>query len=278
MNIRYMNFVFLAGLCITVFLGLGCAALLAFILSSPIHEGLVSSIMHHSQWLIYRNIPYSSHIPLWTLGGLLALDLVIIISFPGLKKTFQRSHSPEIFFFSIFLFSLSFESLKIGTVVSLLFDKPIFYGVVFTRAIYLGRIIGLLCLLFSSLYAIKMRYNHFGVLLGITILVAFAFSISIPIDPTVYMVNLLYKLGEERGLLFVTISLSALVIINFFGAAHVKSSPHFTVTAIASVILQSGREVVFFTVEPPFLFAGILAILIGKVVFIKQIERFYLWV
>ena len=117
----------------------------------------------------------------------------------------------------MFLFSLSLECLRAGTGLLYAGDRSIAAGVVLTRIIYWGRFVGLLGLLIAGLYSIELKYRKFAVLVGLVFLVSFAMAVYIPIDRTVFLAQLTWKLGDEQGVWFVNLIIAILVIATSAG-------------------------------------------------------------
>lgn len=276
MNIRFGNFLLFSIFCVSIFLFAAFSVSSFYIFSTTDKTDVTTSVKRHPTWFSNNQNTSTIRSLFWCLGGIFVLDLLVITSF-GIRKLYRQTHSLEIFFFTLFLYSLCFESFRAGTVISLLLNTPIYVGVVFSRIVYFGRFFGLLSILFSSLYTVPMRYPNYTVLLLINILVSFSFAASIPIDSTIFLTTVLYKLGEENGMLFVTYSLGILSILTYLCSSVLHGNARFIVTATAVFMLFAGKEILSNMVEPYLVVTGLLLIFLGKLFFFRQMERILIW-
>ncbi|MBN1411943.1 MAG: hypothetical protein JW969_13930 [Spirochaetales bacterium] len=206
-------------------------------------------------------------------GIFILISLSIICGFLS-RNLFKKTISPEIFFFSAFLLSFSFESFRLLNVLFKYINAPIYYSMVTSRIVYFGRILGLLSLLFTSLYAADIKYQRYETLLGLSAIIALTLSYSIPIDSTVFLTNFLYKLGDESGIFFIFLIVYIIIIINFVGATLNKDSKFLAAIPYLLLVI-SGRELINFLISPvPVVLSGLL-ILIGTLGFYRQIDKIY---
>ena len=276
MNVRFGNLFLVFLFCVSILL-LALTAVSLFYIFSTADEiddfslfGKQSPQPFNSQ---YRNTYRSLF---WCLSSICILDLLVITSF-GLRKLYRRTQSLEIFFFILFLYAFCFESFRAGAAISLVRNTPVYVGIAFSRTVYFGRLIGLLSMLFSSLYALPMKYPKYPILLLTSILVSLTIAASTPVDSTVLLSTVMYKLGEEHGMLFVTYSIGILSILNHLYAALHRRNVRFVATAVTVLMLLAGREIISNTVEPYAIAAGLLLIFFGKLFFSKQMARILIW-
>jgi hypothetical protein len=148
--------------------------------------------------------------------------------------------------------------------------------VVITRLVLFSRFFGLLCLLVASLYAVGMKYVQYPVLIGGMAVLAFALAGVLPLDTSLYEPTFLYKLGDRQGYLFVRLILALLLVVNFVVAARVRRTRRFAVAALAAFLLFAGRELLQYGIAPLPIVLGAAALIVGFVVFVRQIVVFYL--
>ena len=75
-----------------------------------------------------------------------------------LRNLFQKIASPEIFFFSLAILSLSFTSVRSLLLIEGFPDYPIYLSETITRAVYFGKIITVLCLFTSGLFSTGISF------------------------------------------------------------------------------------------------------------------------
>jgi glucan phosphoethanolaminetransferase (alkaline phosphatase superfamily) len=113
-------------------------------------------------------------------------------------------------------------------------------------------------------------------MIGLMILLSLILAYSLPMDSSVLLTNLLYRLGDEQGIFFMTLAFSLFVLLNFL-IASLKRQNRFLIIMIAVFIVLLGREMLFYVVNPYMIITGFLLITTGTVVFSRQIDKIYLW-
>jgi len=123
---------------------------------------------------------------------------------------------------------------------------------------------------------VGMKYVQYPVLIGGMAVLAFALAGVLPLDTSLYEPTFLYKLGDRQGYLFLRLILALLIVINFVAAARLRRSRRFAVAAVAAVLLFLGRELLQHGIAPLPVVFGTAALIVGFVVFVRQIVVFYL--
>jgi len=230
-----------------------------------------------ASWWLFGKAPFPSfptH-PLWGLTAAIAVLCVALITSLRVRVLYQRIRAPELFFFLIFLFSLSTETLRGGIAVLYVLDQSVSAGIVLTRTVYWGRFLGQLALLVAGLYALDMKYRNVLALTGAVLLIAFAIASNLPLDRTVLLSSLVYKLGDEQSIRFVTIILAILTMGCGAGAFFARKNPAFLRLSAAFLLLVAGREVSFAGTGPLILCMGLAAFLGGIPLFLSAIQGIY---
>ncbi len=174
----------------------------------------------------------------------------------------------------LFLFAMGLECLRAGTAVLFVLDGPVSLSILLTRVIYWGRFTGMLSLLVVSLYCMDMKYRSFSVIAGAVFLVSFAMAAYIPIDRTVLLAQLTWKLGDEQSVWFVNLAIGALTILTGVAAALTRRGPRFVRLAIVLALLVTSRELEFFAVQPVPLAAGIIIQAAGAILCMRAFAAF----
>lgn len=229
-------------------------------------------------WYKFNELPGMRELLFNVLASILALLLFSLIANAGLGNLYRKTASPEMFFMLLFIISLSLEALRIGIVFMEVWTMPVYFSITITRAVIFSRIFALLCLLISSLYAVGMKYSHHSTLLAGLLILSVALASIIPIDSTIFQVNLLHKLGDKRGYLFINLILGLLMFLNYLVASLIRRSSRFLAIAGASLLLYLGKELLYFGISPFSTGLGLLFLSVGTLVFSRQIGIFYLWV
>jgi len=210
--------------------------------------------------------------------GLLILLLFSLFANAVLRNLYIKTSSLEVFFLFLFLLSLTLESLRGLAILPHFLNAPLYIRNILSRSVYWGRVFGLLCLFTSSLYSVGFKYSNHGALVIALLFISLVLCSILPLDITAIQGELLYKLGDRKGYMFLSYTIGVLSIINFLAAGFIRLSKRFLIIALANVLLLGGRELVFSGLQPLFFLPGLILLVLGTFIFSRQIGLFYLWV
>jgi hypothetical protein len=275
------NAIFFPAAALALLIGIGTSALLAVFLTVPSAGQALTSLPDHPWWFVYSDAPRASEAqlatatalaipsPLWSIAAAIAAAALAIPASFRARALVERAYSPIAAFLAVFFLSLCLEGLRVGAAFLVVTGRSIPAAVVLTRAVYGGRFLGILALLAAGLYCMEMKYaKHLLLALG-ALAVSFAMAASIPIDRTVFVAQLTYKLGDEQGLWFVSLVLAILVLAAGTGAALVRRDRRFLVLAGGSALLLAGREILSFSTRPALLACGLALLTGGAVLWLR---------
>ncbi|GAH85428.1 unnamed protein product, partial [marine sediment metagenome] len=117
----------------------------------------------------------------------------------------------------------------------------------------------------------------YSTLLAGLLLLSVTMASIIPVDSTSLRFNFLHKLGDEQGYILVNIITGFLVLLNYTVARITRRSNRFFPVAAAALLLFIGKELVYFGISPVAIGSGLLILVLGTVLFSRQIGVFYLW-
>jgi len=261
---------FYAAAVITVLLIASAALALAFFLSVPRTADPLLTLSDNTWWFIYHEPPEGgSPGALWRIGAAMAAAVIALAAAFRALALFGRSGSMLFSALILFLFSLGPECLRAGTAYLYATDGSISAVVVLTRMIYWARFVGLLGLLLAGLYCIEFKYRRYGVLTAVIFLVSFAMAAYIPIDRTVFLTQLTWKLGDEQVVWFMSLIIGALTLCTAAAAALVRRSARYLWFAAGVALLLASRELLFFGENPVILSAGLAALTGGIVLCLR---------
>lgn len=210
--------------------------------------------------------------------ALLILLLFSLFANIALRNLYIKTSSLEVFFLFLFLFSLTFESLRGFAILPYSLNAPLYIRNILSRSLYWGRLFGLLCLFTSSLYGVGFKYSNHSALAIALLFISLVLCSILPLEITAIQGELLYKLGDRKGYMFLRYSLGLLLIINFLAAAFIRSSKRFLIIALAVLFFLVGRELIFISLQPLFFIPGFVLVVLGTLIFSREIGLFYLWV
>ena len=196
----------------------------------------------------------------------------------GFRRLFRRMSSLEIYFFLVFLVTLSFDGLRILNWIFLLRQVTPYFGGMVTRIVYFGYFMGLFCMFTSSIYSGEISYQKAGTLLSVLGTLSLALSYSMPVDITILTPILLYRVGGEEYLLLVRGGLMVLTVLSFARSAFQSRSREEWAICVAAAVLLVGREITFFHSDTPLGFVGISLLGIGSFYFSRKSYLKHLWI
>jgi hypothetical protein len=254
------------------FLTAGAVLSLAFFL---LFCGTVMALLRHAAHTQEKVFTASLTLNLIAVGG---VSLFSVAGGFGFRRLFRRTSALEIFFFLAFILSLSFDALKIVNYYFTIVHVPAFYGTIITRAVYFGFFLGLFFLFTGSLFSGDLTYQKLGTVLGLVMVFSLALVYSLPVDETVFNINLLYRVGGSDYILLVRFGLEALTLLGFGRSAYLLGSSEQWCICGAVALLITGRELLFFLLSPPSVAIGIILLISGALFFSKKVYAKHLWI
>jgi hypothetical protein len=211
----------------------------------------------------------------WTVITASVLFGFSIISSLLLFHYFKKKISPEIFFFILFILSLSLQSIRLFQFQLLLLNVSPFFGVIITRLYYFFKLFGLFCLFASSLFPVGIKFQKFGTILISILLISFTISALMPIDSTSMNSYFLYNIGDSSSILLMTLSIRILTIVNLTRVAITTKSRNYVLVLIAAALIIAGDELLLLLPIP---LVAFFMISIGTVMYSRSIYNYYLWI
>ncbi len=281
MRTSVRNATFFPAAALALLIGISASALLAVFLTVPSAGLALTSLPDHPWWFVYSDAPREAEpqraassaltfpSPLWSIAAAIAATALALPASFRARALIGRASSPIAAFLAVFFLSLCLEGLRVGAAFLVVTNRSIPAAVVLSRAVYGGRFLGILALLVASLYCMEMKYTKHLLLAMGALAVSFAMAASIPIDRTVFVAQLTYKLGDEQGLWFVSLVLGILVLAAGAGAALVRRDRRFLVLAGGSALLLAGRELLHFSTRLTFLACGLALLTGGTILWLR---------
>jgi hypothetical protein len=226
------------------------------------------------QSLISRFFEPSPYVPYISIlgAGLYALITIILIYY-----FFEKTQSPEILFFALFVLSFSFEVVRLLIPLQKVYAVSSLYLVMAFRVLLLSRCFGIFALFASSVYAagleIQKQRNMF---LAIAV-AAMIIVMGVPIDALSWdssfsMINGYMSMFRmvEAGVLLITMA-------SFFISAYSRGSREYIFIGAGSFLVFLGRNMLlsadaWISPAPALIFLGV-----GTWLICTQLHHVYLW-
>jgi hypothetical protein len=194
------------------------------------------------------------------------------------EKFSGKALRPKCFFLRFFILTLPFQSIRV--LIPLISNNyfPLSWEIYITRIAWLARFAGLTALLNIGIFSSgDLPFQRSGAVLGIGLLASLGISVTMPLDITIPLGNLLVRSGAEYSLELVCLSIKILSVISLAGIAYQKKQKDYYLLSLYMLIITSGAEMIFFA-SLPLIFPGILLLISGTVLFSSRIKKMYQWI
>lgn len=214
------------------------------------------------------------------INGSIVLFLVLfaLISAIILRIYFSKTLAPEMFFFTIFLLTFSFEALRVVMFYIQITSAPFFFGILVTKAVNFGRFLRVFSVFVSGLFACSTTNPKTGTFLGIGTVLAFAYAGGIPIDATRQSFDFFYYSGFSEIIDFIFLGVQLISVLNFILAGILKNtSDYYVMTVGLFFTILGGEFIVMFPGKIYLAAAGAVCMVAGTVLFSRRTHELYLW-
>jgi hypothetical protein len=255
-------------------------ALFAFLASAmriiPVYPDLIfKAAYRNSGAFIARLVP--SPEPYAVFAGVGIAVLFALTAQIFLFYFFEKTQSVEIRLLGIFLFSFSFEILRITLPLKTALLLSGYIPVITSRIIIFGRLYGTFAVFAAAIYAsgFKMRKEE-TFIFAITV-AALLFAFRMPVDTFSFDTNLYPVSGFYHVSKNITTVIVILSVFGFISGAYTRNCREYYFIAAGMVAAIIGRNILFGADTWQMLFPGI-ALLVSGVWFMgRQYRRIYLW-
>ncbi len=190
---------------------------------------------------------------------------------------FEKTHCQEILFFTFFVLSFCFESLRFIVPLNTALNLPRIYLIVAGRIIIFGRIFGILSLFASSIYAAGFQVQKQSQVILIMITISMIIAVGMPIDALSWDSGLNIISGYTMMVLLAEVGIFFFAVISFFAAAYTKGTKEYIRIGIGSLLLFFGRDFLL-NCDTWFIIPAALALLSYGTWFIcSKLHQIYLW-
>ena len=216
----------------------------------------------------------SAYVPFFTMLAAVAYSLVSITL---INHFFEKTQSPEILFFGLFVISLSFEFTRIMVPLKTTFPFPSMYLITGSRILLFGRYFGLFSLFTAAVYAsgldAQKQQNAFFIL----ILAAMIIAIQVPVDSLVWDSTLMPWNGYRTMLSMVEAGILAVTILTFFISAYTRGSRAYIFIGFGTFLIFAGRNILINSDTWITPLPGLLLLTTGTWLVSSRLHREYLW-
>jgi hypothetical protein len=191
--------------------------------------------------------------------------------------SFRNTASAEIFFFYIFIFTFSIDIFKIVILMIPNAPLPFGYGMITTRIVYFGRLLGTLSLFSSGLFSAGLEYQRMGTVFLVTIILSAALVWLLPVDVSSSVPGNTWEIGK---FLEITVALGLfqlIAVLNFIIAGLKNENKEYLFLAAGIFLAAAGRELLYFLPGYITTAAGMVLLISGTILFGLRTHQLYLW-
>jgi len=214
---------------------------------------------------------FAVHASLVTLVVFSLAALFLILSF------FEQTSTPEILYISLFIFSFSFETIRLVLPLHLIYTIPSFYILILLRVLLFARYFGIFSIAAAGLCAAGLEVQMNRSLILILIAAAIAIVTGVPIDTQSWdtSLNIIYGFRSIFRVIEAAAFLTA--IISFFIASNVRGSVEYVYIGIGIMFAFIGRYFLLYFDNWAGPVPGIIMLSFGTWSACSKLHRIYLW-
>jgi hypothetical protein len=229
--------------------------------------GIVQSLAGH---LLDPN-PY---VPFVSLAGAALYSLVTLIL---IYTFFEKTQAPEILFITLFVLSLSFETMRLVTPLQKTWEIPSLYLLMASRTLLFGRFFGIFSLFAASVCAAGLESQKQVNIILIAAFIALVVSLRIPIDILTWDSSFSMINGYLSLFRMIETVVLAITIASFFISAWSRGTPEYLIIGTGALLASIGRNMVLSGdtwISP---LPGLLLLVAGIWLVCTKLHKVYLW-
>ena len=208
-------------------------------------------------------------------AALLGLLVYAFLAALAAGALYRRTSAGEACFLHLFLVSLNVEALRLPSLYLYAAAAQVNLVATLTRVVHMGRLVGLIALFMVALYSMGLRYSAHGTATAVGLLVASMIAVFVPVDSSRFTRAFLYTVSHGGGLLSVTTTGIVIILLAVGIAPLIRRDRSLFVLTAAVVCLLAGHELESLgsIVASG---AGLPLLVLGAILSIRRVERFYL--
>jgi hypothetical protein len=209
-----------------------------------------------------------------------SLAALVVFSLAGLfliLSFFEQTATPEILYISFFIFSFTFEIIRLIIPLHIIYTIPSFYILISTRILLFARYFGIFSMVAASLCAAGLEVQMNRNLITIIIAAALVIVTGVPIDIQSWNTSLNVIYGFSS--IFRVIEAAAFLasVTSFFIASNVRGSVEYIYIGIGVMIAFIGRYFLLNFDNWAGPIPGIIMLSFGTWFACSKLHRIYLW-
>jgi hypothetical protein len=210
-----------------------------------------------------------------TMAGAVLYALVAMIL---IYYFFEKTQSPEILFFALFVSSFAFESLRALVPLMGVYDLPAFYPILGSRVLLFARFFGIFSLFAASVYAAGLGEQKQGNIVFIIAIAALIIALGTPIDGLAWDSSLVMIRGYPSTLQLVEAGTMVITMLSFFISSYSRGSREYIFIGIGAILVFVGRAMLLASDTWVTPLPALLLLAGGTWIICVQLHHVYLWI
>jgi hypothetical protein len=226
------------------------------------------------QGIVGRFLDPSPYVPFISLAGAALYSLVTLIL---IYFFFEKTQAPEILFITLFVLSLSFETMRLITPMQKIQVIPSLYLLLASRVLLFGRFFGIFSLFAASIYAAGLEVQKQLNIILIAAFISLVISLGIPIDILTWDSSFSMINGYLSMFRLVETVILLITMVSFFISAWSQGTPEYLAIGAGSLLAFIGRNIILSGdtwISP---FPGLLLLIAGVWLICTKLHKVYLW-
>lgn len=222
-------------------------------------------------------IPFSEKSTAAAISSICILLMYVLLASIIIRRTFEKTQSPEIIYFSLFLVGIFLQCMRLCVPIFHLWQGYNNFFVLISRIYFTGQSLTAGSFLFSALFSSDNQVQDADRNLYILCTVAVILASLIPVKTDIIYANFLPQIGFQSTcsvILYVIVIITALILF-FFGRT--KAEYRHTFISAGFLMIMTGYKTL--CAADSFAACAIGAVLLaaGTYAYLISIHRYYLW-
>ncbi|HOV95018.1 MAG TPA: hypothetical protein PLT87_09060 [Spirochaetales bacterium] len=251
------------------------AAVLSFVLLRRQHVPIF--LAEHGIYKTYMFFGIRISSLVLSIGNVLVTCLLSVVLSATVLRTFQKTVSPEVYFFVFWVASCAFEAMRLVSLVAGITGASDTVISVYAKIYVASKVFGLLTLFISGLHAAGLRNEkHFSMILT-ALGVSAALAAIMPVNTGIWEATLMYRIGYEKLFIEVVGFVFLVTVLCYFGAVSVRGDKAYYFAAGGILSVMVGTSFLSMDVSPLATLIAVVLIMVGGILYITRLHGYYLW-
>lgn len=245
---------------------------------APVYPAMAGEITRRAPGIIQSFIGrffepnlYAPFVSMIGAGIYAFITLVLIYYF------FEKTQSPEILFFALFVLSFSFEAIRLMIPLHKIHNISPLYLVMLFRVLLFCRYFGIFSLFTASIYAAGLEVQKQQNIILIIALAAMLIVMGVPIDTLSWDSSLSMINGYTSMFRMIEAGVLLITIISFFISAYTRGAREYIAIGAGAFLVLLGRNILLSADTWLSPIPALVCLAVGTWLICTQLHHVYLW-